>query len=126
EAGSLLQVDNEYRLQTRESSAWEMDWRNRLATILHDDPRLASERADLLRVACGERIKNVKLQHGKSREARHLELFFTRQAPEPTGQVIQVSVRDGWNDDENSVLAEARTAEPDRERSDALPQHRSA
>jgi hypothetical protein len=52
-------VDNEYRLQTRESSAWETDWRNRLATILHDDARLASERADLLRVACAERIKEV-------------------------------------------------------------------
>ena len=113
EAGSLLQVDNEYRLQTRESSAWETDWRNRLATILHDDARLASERADLLRVACAERIKNVRLQHGKSREARHLELCFTRQAPEPTGQVIPVWVRDGWNDDEKSVLADARKAGTD-------------
>ena len=83
------------------------DWRNRLATILHDDARLASERADLLRVACAERIKNVRLQHGKSREARHLELYFTRQAPEPAGQVIPVWVRDGWNDDEKSVLADA-------------------
>ena len=53
------------------------------------------------------------LQHGKSREVRHLELCFTRQAPELAGQVIPVWVRDGWNDDEKSVLADARKAGTD-------------
>lgn len=113
EAGALLQVDHEYRLQTRESSAWETDRRHRLSTILNDDLRLASERADLLRVACGERIKTVRLQHGQSREARHLELCYTRQAPEVTGQGIPVWVRDEWHDDEKSVLADARKAGTD-------------
>src|SRR2546430_1767426 len=52
EPGSRIRVNTESRLQPRPSSAWERDGRTRLATILHDDARLASERADLLRVAC--------------------------------------------------------------------------
>jgi hypothetical protein len=113
ESGSLMQVDDEYRLQTRESSAWDTDYRNRLAKILNDDQRLASERADKLRNECSEQIKNLKLPHGKSNESRKLELHFTKQAPDPKGQTIPVWVRDGWDEDDNSFLADVRRAGTD-------------
>lgn len=113
DSGALIQIEDEYRLQTRESVAWDADYRERFNKILGDDHRYASERADVLRTACGEQLKNLKLQHGKSKIQRKLELFFTAEAPDTKGQTIPVWVRDGWTDDEKTVLADARRAGTD-------------
>jgi hypothetical protein len=110
DAGSLIQIDNEYRLQTRESIAWDADYRERFAKIANDDHRYASERADILRVECGEQIKTLKLLHGNSKVTRKLELSFSKDAPDTKNQAIPVWVRDGWTDDEKTVLADARRA----------------
>ncbi len=110
ESGVLIQVDNEYRLQTRESSAWDADYRDRFNKIINDEGRYASERADVLRVACGERIKTLKLSHGASSVGRKLDLHFSQQAPDLKSAAIPVWVRDGWSEDENAMLTDARRA----------------
>lgn len=43
--GKLMQLGEEYRLQTRESAEWGNHFRNRRARIHADDSRLASDRA---------------------------------------------------------------------------------
>jgi hypothetical protein len=108
--GSLIKLEDEYRLQTRESMAWDADFRNRLARIANDEQRLASDRADLLRNECGERLKTLKLAHGNSNVRRELKLCFDRQAPAEQGAAIPVWVRDEWNENLNSVQADARAA----------------
>jgi hypothetical protein len=113
DAGQIIRIEDEYRLQTRESQAWDADFRNRQAKIRNDDQRLASERADLLRNQCGERLKNLKLSHGKSNVKRELRLSFDKQAPDDKGPTIPVWVRDGWNEDEKSLLADVRKAGTD-------------
>ena len=113
EAGRVIQVGEEYRLQTRESAAWESEYRNRLSRILNDDASLASERAELLRVRVGEALKGVKLPHGQSKVQRKVELHFSQEGPPTDGPDIPVWVRDGWNDDEKSVFADARAAGTD-------------
>jgi len=113
ESGALIQIEDEYRLQTRESVAWDADYRERFNKILGDDHRHASERADVLRAACGEQLKNLKLQHGRSKVQRKLELHFSAEPPDTKGQTIPVWVRDGWADDEKTVLTDARRAGTD-------------
>ena len=108
--GHLMEVGNEYRLQTRESVAWEDEYRKVLTKIINDDNRIASDRGDLLRQECGERLKTVRLVHGKSKVPRKIDLFFTQDEPNSTGQTIPIWVRNGWEADEKSVIADARKA----------------
>ncbi len=113
EAGALIQVGEEYRIQTRESAAWESEYRDRLSRIQNDNAGLAIERADRLRERVAEALKGVRLVHGKSKIQRKIQPHFGPDAP-PTGvPEVPVWVRDGWTDDERSVLADARAAGPE-------------
>ncbi|MBW7885740.1 MAG: BREX system P-loop protein BrxC, partial [Caldilineaceae bacterium] len=51
EEGTIMQVGNEYRLQTRESAEWVADFRGRHAGISADDGRIADERAKEFKAA---------------------------------------------------------------------------
>ncbi|MEI6234187.1 MAG: BREX system P-loop protein BrxC, partial [Planctomycetota bacterium] len=108
--GHLMPVGAEFRIQTREGGEWDSDYRGRLQKISNDDNRVAGERTDLLRAHCFEMFKEIKLVQGKSKVARRIELHFTPDAPPTTGEAIPVWVRNGWIDDDKSVLADARKA----------------
>ncbi len=108
EAGTLMPVGEDYRLQTRESATWEGEYRNRLARVENNEATLASERAELLRMRAGDTLKGLKLPHGQSKVQRKIEIHFGQEPPATGGPHVPVWVRDGWNDDEKSVLADAR------------------
>ena len=110
ESGKVMRVGDEYRMQTRESSAWNDEYRSQIAAILGDPQRVANERADLLRNECGKRLKGVKAYQGDCKEQRTITPHFGPEAPKDADKAIHVWVRDGWEDDEKAVLADARTA----------------
>lgn len=112
QAGQLMVVDDEYRLQTPESASWDAEFKKNFNRIVNDDSRIASERADLLRAECAS-LKNLKVIHGSSKVARKIELFTGIETPIPTGQGVPVWVRDGWTVDEKSIIAEAQKAGTD-------------
>jgi len=112
QAGQLMVVDEEYRLQTPESASWDAEFRRNFNRIVNDDARIASERADLLRVECAD-LRNLKVIQGNSKVARKVELFTGTETPIPTGQGVPVWVRDGWTVDEKSIVAEAQKAGTD-------------
>lgn len=113
ESGILIQVGEEYRLQTRESAAWESEYKDRLNRILNNEGDLAAERSQLLRGRVGEALKGLKLPHGQSKVLRKLDLSFSQEKPSADGPNIPIWVRDGWRDAERSVLADARAAGSD-------------
>lgn len=109
-AGAIMQVENEYRMQTREGSEWNqmfLEARNRL---LNDAGKLASERSQLLRSQSSEVLKKFKLVHGASKESRKIDLHFGDVPPPTDGAAIPVWVRDGWEVEEKTVLNDARVA----------------
>lgn len=108
--GELMQVDSEYRLQTRESSAWDATYKKNEAAILNDAGRVADLRSDLFRDEVGEQLRGLKLVHGKSKVPRKIDTLFGDDAPTPSGQTVPVWIRDGWNVNERTVLSEARAA----------------
>jgi len=113
DAGRLMRVGDEFRLQTRESSAWNDEYRAQQAKILSNPHRVAQERADLLRQECTERLKGIRLVQGDSKESRSVSLHFGAEAPgEPEGG-LHVWVRDGWEEEEATILADARAAGTD-------------
>jgi hypothetical protein len=112
QAGQLILVDEEYRLQTPESASWDAEFKKNFNHIVNDDARIANERADLLRAESAD-LKNLRVIHGNSKVARRVELFTGTDTPIPTGQGVPVWFRDGWTVDEKSIIAEAQKAGTD-------------
>lgn len=111
--GTLMKVDSEYSLQTKESSDWEQEFRTREAKLINDVTRMTSKRSQLLSAACQTAVSSVKLAQGKSKEPRKLLLHFGQDAPVENNQDVPVWIRDEWGTDEKAVLADARAAGTD-------------
>lgn len=111
--GDLIKVEGEYRVQTREGAAWTSDFQDRLTRIRNDETVVAAQRTERLRIACTERLKDVKLLHGESRTPRKLEYFFGDNLPTPSPGALPLWVRDGWSAGEKDVIADARQAGPE-------------
>lgn len=106
-AGTLMKLDDEYSLQTRESSEWEAEFRNRQTRLVNDPTRMRDQRTQLLRAAMQDSIGSTKLLQGKSKEPRKLALHFGDQPPRE-GNEIAVWIRDGWGVEAKNVIADAR------------------
>ena len=108
--GKLIKVDNEYGLQTRESSEWDREFRNRQTRLNNDPTALASKRAAVLNADCAEALGEIKLLHGSSKVPRKVRVHFGPESPATDGQEIPIWVRDGWGERENVVMSDARAA----------------
>ena len=113
DAGTLIKLDEEYSLQTRESSEWDREFRNRQTRLNSDLTSLSSKRGSLISAACGDALKGIKLAQGKCKEPRKLLVHFGTEAPPAGGSDIPVWVRDGWGEKESTVVNDARAAGSD-------------
>ena len=113
EAGTLIKLDDEYSLQTRESSDWEAEFRNRQSQLANDLASMSSKRAQLLSAKVQNIVGSIRLLHGTSKEPRKLSLHFGAEPPPDGGHDVTAWIRDGWGADESSVIADARAAGPD-------------
>ncbi len=108
--GALMKLDDEYSLQTRESSEWEQEFRNRESKLLNDTARMAGKRNQMIAAACQKVLGAIKSMHGKCKTPRKLMLHIGQDAPAENKQEIPVWVRDEWGADEKTVLMDARAA----------------
>ena len=109
-SGAVMQVEDEYRMQTRAGSEWNQAFQEARNKVLADPGKLASERSQLLKTQCSEILKKSKLVHGVSKEARRFELHFGADAPDTTASTVPVWIRDGWEVQEKTVINDARAA----------------
>ena len=110
ETGQLMAVETEYRLQTREGAVWTHDFNRRRTSALNDDPRINSKRAELLQAGAKQALKPVSLQQGSSGTSRKLAFELSSSRPASNSDEVTLWLRDGWSDDEKSVLNDARAA----------------
>jgi len=110
DAGQLMAVETEYRLQTREGALWTHDFNRRRTAALNDDERINCKRAEMLRDGTKQALKPVSLQQGTSRQPRKFVFELSSSRPPSSGDEVTLWVRDGWSDDEKSILNEARAA----------------
>ncbi len=108
--GVLLEDHGEFNLQTRESSEWEKDYRNRITRIQASEHEIAQQRDALLRDGLQQAIRGVKVNQGLSKTPRQIAIHFSDDPPPPGGTDVQVWVRDGWSVSEKAVLDSARSA----------------
>ncbi|WP_153135349.1 BREX system P-loop protein BrxC [Paraburkholderia agricolaris] len=103
----------EYRLQTRESSAWYDEFRAQDAELKAAPQRVEQKRADLLKARFGEVLKKVRVVQGKDNVERRLTLTYDDTLPKDHAQTLYLWIQDGWQADEKSVIAEARAKSAD-------------
>lgn len=108
--GKVMQIGTEWRTQTKESGAWNDEYRTQLNKILSNPQRIEQERVDLLRHECGERLGKLKVPHGKSNEQRKPTLITSAEPPKDLHKALYIWVRDGWVEDRKSVEADAKSA----------------
>jgi hypothetical protein len=103
----------EYRLQTRESSAWYDEFRAQEAELKAAPQRVEQKRADLLKTRFVEVLKKVRVTQGKGNEVRTLSPTYDDTLPKDNDKSLYLWIQDGWQTEEKSVLAEAKAKSSD-------------
>lgn len=109
----LIKVDEEYSLQTRESSEWENEFRRRFTALNSDISSVNSKRTALINAECTKSLNSIVLLHGASKTKRTLKIHLGSEAPAVDGTEVPVWIRDGWGDSQSVALADARRAGAD-------------
>ncbi|WP_186177578.1 BREX system P-loop protein BrxC [Burkholderia gladioli] len=103
----------EYRLQTRESSAWYDEFRAQEAELKAAPQRVEQKRSTLLKERFGEVIKKVRVVQGKDNVERRLTPTYDDTLPKDHAQNLYLWIQDGWQAEEKSVIAEAKAKSAD-------------
>jgi len=97
----------EYRLQTRESSAWYDEFRAQEAELKAAPQRVEQKRSDLLKARFADVLKKVRVVQGKDNVERRLAPTYDDALPKDHAQTLYLWIQDGWQTEEKSVIAEA-------------------
>ena len=103
----------EFRLQTRESSAWYDEFRAQEAELKAAPQRVEQKRADLLKGRFGEVLKKVRVVQGKDNVERRLTPAYDDSLPKDHDKSLYLWIQDGWQTEEKSVIAEAKAKSAD-------------
>ncbi|MGE5580215.1 MAG: BREX system P-loop protein BrxC [Bacillota bacterium] len=113
EQGTLIKIDDEYSLQTRESAEWDREFRTRRTKLMNDAATISAKRAELLMAACNDLLKGIKLTQGKDNVPRKLQVHFGPNGPVTDSASVPLWIRDGWGESESNVVGDARSAGTD-------------
>jgi hypothetical protein len=103
----------EYRLQTIESSAWYEEFRAQEAEFKASPQRIEQKRADLFKARFGDVLKKVRVAQGKENVVRSLTPTYDETLPKDNDKALYLWIQDGWQTEEKSVIAEAKSKTPD-------------
>ena len=108
--GVLMQVGDEYRLQTREGSEWDREFRNRQTKLNSDDGAVQFQRDQLLYSETDKIVRGIKLIQGTAKEPRQFSISRDATPPNADGASIPVWIQDGWSAAEKQMVDSARAA----------------
>ena len=98
----------EYRLQTRESSAWYDEFRAQEVELKAAPQRVEHKRADLLKSRFADVLKIVRVFQGQDKVERKLNPTYDESLPKDNDKSLYLWIQDGWQVDEKSVVAESK------------------
>jgi hypothetical protein len=108
--GVLMQVGDEYRLQTREGSEWDREFRNRQTKLNNDDGAVQFQRDLLLYSETDKIVRGIKVIQGAAKEPRQFTISRESMPPVADGVTIPVWIQDGWSASEKQMVDAAREA----------------
>ena len=111
--GLLMFVGDEYRLQTREGSEWDREFRNRQTKLNNDDAAIQFKRDQFLYSEIAKVIRGLRVVHGVAKEPRQFVIHREATPPTVDGSGIPIWIRDGWSASEKDVTDAARSAGSD-------------
>ena len=111
--GVLMLVGDEYRLQTREGSDWDREFRNRQTKLNNDDAAIQFKRDQLLYGDIDKTVRAIRVMQGAAKEPRQFLIHREQTAPAVDGSSVPIWIRDGWSCAEKDVLEAARSAGTD-------------
>ncbi len=110
EAGRLMRIEDEYRLQTEEGAEWEKEYRSRLSAIRDDASKIARLRTERLDRAVEAALGGMRLTQGRSNTPRKIHVQFGIDSPAADSADVPVWVRDEWAVTESAVKNAAAQA----------------
>ena len=114
DAGTLMRLDEEYRLQTAEGAEWERAFREKVTALEQREGDVAARRDQLLHAAAEKTVGDIRLSHGAAKLRRSITLHVGANAETlPSGDHVVVWVRHGWEVAQKDVEAEARQRGPE-------------
>lgn len=111
--GVLMPVGDEYRLQTREGSEWDREFRNRQTKLNNDDGAIQFKRDQLLYGEVDRTVRAIKVIQGAAKEPRQFLIHREQTAPTVDGSSVPIWIGDGWSCSERDVVEAARAAGTD-------------
>ena len=108
--GVLMLVGDEYRLQTREGSEWDREFRNRQTRLNNDFAAVQFKRDQFLYAEIDKIVRGLRVVQGESKEPRQFAIHREATPPTVDGTGMHVWIRDGWSTSEKDVIDAARTA----------------
>ena len=111
--GMLMLVGDEYRLQTREGSDWDREFRNRQTKLNNDDAAIQFKRDQLIYGDIDKTVRATKVIQGAAKEPRQFMVHREQTAPVVDGSSVPMWIRDGWSCAEKDVVEAARAAGTD-------------
>jgi len=103
----LVQIENEYKLQTKVGSEWELEYSSQSAKIRNDDQLMFSNRRDKMIEYLKEQLRQVFIIQGKSRIKRDFVLYTDADKPKVIDK-LNIWLKDGWIENENLLMDEIR------------------
>jgi hypothetical protein len=101
--GVLMEVAEEYRLQTTEGATWEAEYRRRRAALINNEASIASARGQELSKVLQKSLSGLQYVHGAAKVARKATIHHGSDAPSASEGLV-VWVRDGFQESETAIL----------------------
>lgn len=106
--GILMQVGEEYRLQTTEGAEWDRAFRERRTALGQKEVDVATRRNQLFGQTIQEVLSGIRPVHGASKLRRTLALHTGDELPAPDSDAVTLWLRDGWSCSEGEFETQAR------------------
>ena len=112
--GILMRVGDEYRLQTRQGTEWDREFRNRLTRLNNDSATVQFRLDTLLHGKIEKIVRGLSMLQGAAKEPRRFAVHRGASPPPVAeGSAIPAWVRHGWEISEKAAADAARSAGSD-------------
>ena len=104
----VMQIDDEYHIQTPESIAWNTEFSGEVANFTNNSQIIAIKREELIRAKFNEQFRVLTKNQGDSNVPRKYNIVFDTQLPSGSEDTLTVWVRNGWDADSRDIISDAR------------------
>jgi hypothetical protein len=108
--GRVMQLGDEYRLQTEVGAEWEGEYRSKLANIRDDAATMSIRRNRRLIEAVDAAVSTQRVMHGAANEPRNLARHWGQEPPPVSEGDIPVWIRDEWSVNASTFKNDAAAA----------------